>query len=104
MASKVKHSLTAVIYDKRGRVLSIGQNSYIKTHPRMAKYAQAVGLPEKQYLHAEIHAIIRCRDLARAHRIFVSRWNSLGEPMNAKPCLVCMSALKAANIELIEHT
>jgi tRNA(Arg) A34 adenosine deaminase TadA len=104
MASKVRHSLTAVIYDKRGRVLSIGQNSYIKTHPRMAKYAQAVGLPEKQYLHAEIHAIIRCRDLTRAHRIFVSRWSRQGEPVNAKPCPVCMSAIRAAGIAVIEHT
>ena len=27
-----KHSLTAIIYDKKDRVLSIGQNSYTKTH------------------------------------------------------------------------
>ena len=38
-----KHKITAIIYDKKGRVLSIGQNSYIKTHPYQAKIAKQVG-------------------------------------------------------------
>lgn len=96
--------LTAVIYDKRGRVISVGQNSYVKTHPLQAKHAAEVGLPDKQFLHAEIHAIVRCKDLSKAHKIFVSRWDKKGNPMLAKPCPVCMSAIEAAGIELIEHT
>ena len=103
MAS-IKHELTAVIYDRKGRVLSVGQNSYIKTHPLQAQHAEKTGLPDKKFLHAEIHAIVRCRDLTRAHKIFVSRWNKHGEPMLAKPCPVCMSAIQAAGIEVIEHT
>ena len=99
-----KHALTAVIYDKRGRVISVGQNSYVKTHPLQAKYAAEVGMPDKQFLHAEIHAIIRCKDLTKAHKIFVSRWDKHGRPMLAKPCPVCMSAIKAAGINLVEHT
>ena len=96
--------LTAVIYDKRGRVISVGQNSYVKTHPLQAKHAAEVGLPDKQFLHAEIHAIVRCKDLSKAHKIFVSRWDKKGNPMLAKPCPVCMSAIETAGIELIEHT
>lgn len=96
--------LTAVIYDKRGRVISVGQNSYVKTHPLQAKHAAEVGLPDKQFLHAEIHAIVRCKDLSKAHKIFVSRWDKKGNLMLAKPCPVCMSAIEAAGIELIEHT
>lgn len=99
-----KHVLSAVIYDKRGRVISVGQNSYVKTHPLQAKHANQVGLPDKQFLHAEIHAIVRCRDLSKAHRIFVSRWDSKGNPALAKPCPVCMSAIEAAGIEIVEHT
>jgi len=99
-----KHVLSAVIYDKRGRVISVGQNSYVKTHPLQAKHANQVGLPDKQFLHAEIHAIVRCRDLSKAHRIFVSRWDSKGNPALAKPCPVCMSAIEAAGIEVVEHT
>jgi hypothetical protein len=28
-----RQAITAIITDKKGRVLSIGQNSYSKTHP-----------------------------------------------------------------------
>ena len=104
MRTKHRHVLTAVIYDKKGRVLSVGQNSYVKTHPLQAKHARDVGHPEKQFLHAEIHAIVRCANLNRAHRIFVSRWDRNGKPMLAKPCSVCMSAIKAIGIEKVEHT
>lgn len=99
-----RQNLTAIIYDKRGRVISVGQNSYYKTHPLQAKHAASVGLPDKQFLHAEIHAIVRCKDLSKAHKIFVSRWDKKGNPMLAKPCPVCVSALEAAGIEIIEHT
>ena len=99
-----RHVLSAIIYDKRGRVISVGQNSYVKTHPLQAKHATQVGMPDKQFLHAEIHAIVRCRDLSKAHRIFVSRWDSKGNPALAKPCPVCISAIEAAGIEVIEHT
>lgn len=104
MSKQNKQSLSAVIYDKRGKVLSVGFNSYIKTHPLQASHAKKAGQPEKQFLHAEIHAIVRCRDLSKAHRIFVSRWGNDGQPRLAKPCPICMSAIRAAGIEIIEHT
>lgn len=99
-----QQQITAVIYDRRGRVLSVGQNSYVKTHPLQAHHAHRVGLPYKQFLHAEIHAITRCPDLKRAHRIAVSRFNRQGKPQLARPCAVCYSAIKAAGIPHIEHT
>lgn len=99
-----KHDITAVIYDKRGRTLSIGQNSYVKTHPIMARYSRSMGEPYKQFLHAEVAAIIKCRDLKKAHKIFVSRYNKAGELVLAKPCPICMTAIKAAGIKHIEHT
>lgn len=102
--SKQRFDLTAIIYDKRGRVLSIGKNSYVKTHPLQHKHASRVGLPDKQFLHAEIHAISRCRNLERAHRIVVTRFGARGEPKTAKPCPVCESAIKAAGIKYVEHT
>jgi tRNA(Arg) A34 adenosine deaminase TadA len=98
------HQVTALIYDKRGKVLSVGQNSYIKTHPLQAIHAKKTGNPEKLYLHAEVHAITRCRDLRRAHKIFVSRYNKSGQPVIAAPCPVCLSAIKAAGIKYVEHT
>ena len=96
--------ITAIIYDRRGRVLSIGKNSYIKTHPLQAKYAIKAGLPEKQFLHAEVAAIVRCRDLAKAHRIEVLRTGRDGSFLLAKPCPVCQSAILASGIKHIEHS
>lgn len=102
--SKQRFDLTAIIYDKRGKVLSIGKNSYVKTHPLQYKHACEVGLPDKQFLHAEIHAIARCRRLERAHRIVVMRFDKQGNPCNAEPCVICRSAIRAAGIKVVEHT
>jgi tRNA(Arg) A34 adenosine deaminase TadA len=69
-----------------------------------AFHAKKVGEPYKQYLHAEVHAIVKCPDISKAHRIFVSRWNKNGDTMNAAPCPICMSAIKSTPIKVIEHT
>ena len=104
MSKQALQNITAIIYDRRGRVISIGQNSYVKTHPMQAYHAKKVGEPYKQYLHAEVHAIVKCPDISKAHRIFVSRWNKNGDTMNAAPCPICMSAIKSTPIKVIEHT
>lgn len=63
-----------------------------------------MGLPEKQFLHAEIHAISLCKKLNKAHKIVVMRFDKSGEAKLAKPCPVCQSAISAAGIKHIEHT
>lgn len=100
----MKHRIKAVIKDKKGRILSCGWNSYIKTHPIQAKYANQVNLPLKQYLHAEIHAITRCKDLDKAYSIEVYRYTKDGKPANAKPCKICQKALQDIGIQHIYHT
>jgi deoxycytidylate deaminase len=104
VASSQRQQITAVIYDRRGRVLSVGQNSYHKTHTLQAHHAKKVGEPEKIYLHAEVAAIVRCPDLTKAYRIFVSRWDRQGRSQLAAPCAVCRSAIEAAGIRMVEHT
>lgn len=99
-----QQNMAAIIYDKKGRILSIGKNSYVKTHPLQAAYATKVGLPEKQFLHAEIAAIIKCRDLTKAHRIFIARISKKGKFVNAKPCPICEEALREAGITKVEWT
>lgn len=101
---KKRFELTAIIYDKRGRVLSIGKNSYHKTHPLQKKHADEVGLPDKIFLHAEIHAIALCKNLDKAHKIVIMRFDTTGNAKNAKPCPVCESAIKAAGIKEVIHT
>lgn len=99
-----RQQITAIVYDKRGKVLSVGQNSYIKSHPYQAELAERVGEPHKIWLHAEVHAITRCRDLKRAHTIRIFRYNKAGKPVLARPCAICAEAIKAAGIRNIEHT
>lgn len=99
-----QQQITAIIYDRKGRVLSVGQNSYIKTHPLQAEHARRVGEPHRQFLHAEISAITRCKDLTRAHRMQVIRYNRQGEPVLARPCAVCASAIAATPIRHVDHT
>jgi tRNA(Arg) A34 adenosine deaminase TadA len=102
--SKARFDITAIVYDKRGKVLSIGKNSYVKTHPVQNFHAEKVGLPHKQFLHAEIHAIVKCKQLEKAHKIVVMRFDKEGNPKTAKPCPVCQSAIEAAGIMHVEHT
>lgn len=100
-----RHDVTAIIYDKRGRILSIGKNSYVKTHTLQAKYAKKAGEDHKIFMHAEIHAISRCRSLKDAHRISVMRFDAFGNPRLAKPCKICEAAIKEqTGIKVIEHT
>ena len=99
-----KQSITAIIYDRKGRVLSIGQNSYTKTHPLQAEHSEKMGFPHKVFLHAEVAAIVKCKDLSKAHKIVVHRYNNEGKPLLAKPCVCCQSAIQATPIKFIEHT
>jgi tRNA(Arg) A34 adenosine deaminase TadA len=99
-----RHDITAIIYDKRGNVLSIGKNSYIKTHTLQARYAREVGEDYKIYLHAEVHAITRCKKIDQAHRILITRYDSNGHPVSAQPCRICQTAIANTGIKIIEHT
>ena len=104
MANLTRYNVSAIIVDKRNRILSIGKNSYVKTHPLQAKHAKRVGKENAIFLHAEIQAIIKCRNIEDAHKIIVARYDSKGQPRLAKPCDICMDALRSFGITKIEHT
>lgn len=99
-----KHAITALIYNKRGRLISMGQNSYSVTHPLQARCAQAVGEPHRIFLHAEIAALVKLKDWGTAHSIHVARYTRNGEPADAQPCKACCHALKLAGIKNISFT
>lgn len=99
-----KHAISAIIYDKKGRTISFGQNSYTKTHPLMAKISKAEGEPNRIYLHAEVAALVRLKDWSRAYSMFVSRYTGDGLPANAKPCLSCQRLIKITGIKHVEYT
>lgn len=103
MSTCRKHVIKATIFDKKGRVLSVGYNSYERTHPKMKKLACKVNLPHKEFLHAEVSALIKVKS-GKPYKILVERYDSKGRPKMAAPCPVCQLAIKQAGIKFVEYT
>lgn len=92
--TKKRYVVIAHAYDRKGRILAVATNSYTKTHPSQAYFAQKVGQPAKQFAHAEILCMLRCKD-KRIHKLMVYRYDSDGNLVCAKPCPICQEAIAA---------
>lgn len=101
--AKQRYTMVAHCYDKRERLLSCATNNYDKTHPLQKYFAEKVGHNERIYLHAEIAAILRAKD-RQIHRLRVFRYGANGELLLAKPCPVCMEAIKAFGIQILTYS
>lgn len=94
--------LTALAYDKRGRLLSVGHNSYVRTHPLQAKYSKKAGKPDAIYIHAELAALLKAR--GKVHKLVVVRYGKNGQPLLAKPCAACQLAINDFGVKLVSYT
>ncbi len=102
---KKRFNITATILDKHGKVISVGHNSYVKTHPLQAQLAHKVGKDKKVFLHAEVAAIIKAgKRIKKAHTIYITRYNAKGDPVNACPCAICSSLIHAVRIPNVVYT
>lgn len=99
-----RHQLVALIYDKRDRLLAVGRNSYIKTHPLQHKYSRGTDKPDRTYLHAELDGLLKASRRGKPYRIVVQRMNKKGQPLLAKPCEACMRAIEDFKIQRVEWT
>lgn len=103
MSKKTKRqSITALAYDSKGRLLSVGRNSYTKTHPLQAAYARRTGRPGAIFLHAEIAALIKAK--APVYKLVVLRYGAGGVPLLAAPCRACALAIEEYGVREVEHT
>ncbi len=98
-----KYKIAAIITNKRNKVLSIGWNSYSKSHPKQLRWAKKNHNSHRIFLHAEISAIIRCKDGIPYH-IYVARVNRKGEARLAKPCKICKMAIMDVGIKKVVYT
>lgn len=97
--------MTALVYDRRGRLLATGRNSYTKTHTLMYKTAcQVEQKPGKIYLHAEVAALLKVGDWKKAYRIVIMRFKADGSPGLAKPCKTCQHIINQTGIKQIDFT
>lgn len=97
-----RQNVIAFGLDKRGRLISVGVNSFTATHPRQKYFADIAGSPHKQFLHAEIACLIRGKGLVK--KLIVIRLNKKGIPRMAKPCEVCEVAIREARIKSVEYS
>ena len=59
---------------------------------------------DKVFLHAEIAALSRLKSFHKPYKIVVERYKEDGTQAMAKPCPICMEAIKAHGIQRIEFT
>lgn len=96
-----KYKIAALVLDRKGNILSFGVN-VLKTHPRQKHYAIRAGHPAKEYLHAEIAALVRCRH--DPYSLLVVRITGRGLLANSAPCDVCRLAIVEAGIKVVEYS
>lgn len=102
MARKRRHEIIARAYNRKGHLLSIGKNSYVRTHPLQANYGKRTGRPKAIFLHAEVAALLKARE--PVYRMEIIRLNAKGESVLAKPCDACALALKEFNVQEIVYS
>lgn len=98
-----RHKLIAKAYDKKGNQLSVGFNDYDRTHPVQLHFAKLANSPKQTRLHAEIHALLRCRDKV-PFSVSVERYDYQGNPALARPCKICMIALREYGVRWVNYT
>jgi tRNA(Arg) A34 adenosine deaminase TadA len=100
-SSPSKKKVGAVLLNKN-KVVVTATNLETKSHPIQAKFAERVGLHQKIYLHAEISALVKCRE--ECDTIVVARVNPQNKLRMARPCPICELALHEAGITKIHYT
>lgn len=99
-----RYEIFATCYDRQGRVISVGTNSYKKSHPLMKELAiKTLRNPHKVYLHAEVSSILKAGD-KKIHSIMVQRFTAEGKPALAKPCPICQEAIRMFGIREVKYT
>jgi deoxycytidylate deaminase len=97
--SNKKYWVIAASLDHHNNIISIGENSYQKTHPMQSRLSHKCGIRNREYLHAEIASLVKNRILAES--IIVVRMTCSGLVRMARPCNICNLALREAGIKYI---
>lgn len=101
-----KQNVVAIVYDKKGKIFSYGENSFTKMNSHQALIAKRVNEKDKVYVHAEVHALLRWRRFTDniPYGIFVARLGKNGNLANSKPCPICMEVIRRFGVKKIDYT
>ena len=97
-----RYYVIAATLDHNDNIIATAENSYVKTHPLQAHLAEVAGRPCREYLHAEIGALVK--SCTKAESIMVVRSTRSGLTRCAKPCDICMMALKEAGVKKVYYS
>lgn len=104
LSSITRHSIGAVLVSKNWDIIGVGSNVR-KSHPKQAEFARQVGLEHKIYMHAEIQCLVNSKQRnLHGSRLFVYREHRDGTLALAKPCKICMTAIRHFGIRDIYYT
>ncbi|MNQ96233.1 Cytidine and deoxycytidylate deaminase zinc-binding region [compost metagenome] len=99
-----KKRVVAVLTDRKGKVVSVGINSYEKTCAKQGRIAKRLGLDEKVFTHAESHAINQDK-LMKGYKLTVVRIGARGELCYSAPCPICSERIRQTkNIKVVEFS
>ena len=101
-----KQKIVAFVLNQKGHILTVGWNSYIKTHPIQKVASALFGEVHKQYLHAEVCALTRLtkKQLGKQSAIVIIRLDSKNSLLAGCPCRICASVIHSYNINTIIHS
>lgn len=98
-----KYQFCAIITTKRSRIVSIGYNSFSKTHTLQAHYSRKHNKKDACFLHAEISAILKAK--GKGSVLYVARVRKDNTAALARPCPACMAAIRQeTNLKKVIYT
>ena len=97
-----RYFVIAAALDHHNNIVSIGQNSYQKTHPMQSRLALKTGRADREYLHAEIASLVKSR--RDVETVMVVRMTPTGLIRMARPCNICTLALREAKVRFVIYT
>jgi len=100
--STKKYWVIAASLDHHNNIISIGENSYQKTHPMQSRLSLKCGNRNREYLHAEIASLVKNRN--NPESIMIVRITSTGLVRMARPCNICNLAIREVGIRNIIFT
>jgi len=100
--STKKYWVIAASLDHHNNIISIGENSYQKTHPMQSRLSLKCGNRNREYLHAEIASLVKNRN--KPESIMIVRITSTGLVRIARPCNICNLAIRESGIRYIHFT
>jgi len=90
------------VLDSHNRIISRGANNYQKTHPMQFRLANKTDRINRIYLHAEISALVKARK--EPYGILVIRITKTGLIRMARPCNICIMAIREAGIKNVYYS